>query len=76
MNIGMTLVGSAIFFGVGTALYVFYSNNPASLDPGMPANDSILPFFIMQNLPSLAGVHDLMFFFTIKVFSIQISSLF
>lgn len=51
MNIFMTLVGSAIFFALGTALYVFYQANPVKLDPTMPQTDGILPFFIMQNLP-------------------------
>jgi len=57
MNIVMVLVGSAIFFGLGTALYVFYKGQPAMLDPAMPAKDGILPFFIMQNLPvGVAGL--------------------
>lgn len=51
MNIFMTLVGSAIFFALGTALYVYYNANPVRLDPTMSANDGILPFYIMQNLP-------------------------
>ena len=51
LNIFMTLVGSAIFFALGTALYVFYQANPTSLDPTMRQTDGILPFFIMQNLP-------------------------
>jgi len=51
LNIVMTIVGSAIFFGLGTALYVFYQANPASLDPTLTKTDAILPFFIMQNLP-------------------------
>lgn len=51
LNIFMTLVGSAIFFALGTALYVFYQANPAQLDPSMRQTDGILPFFIMQNLP-------------------------
>lgn len=57
LNIFMTLVGSAIFFGLGTALYVFYQNHPAMLDPTMKSNDGILPFYIMQNLPvGVAGL--------------------
>lgn len=57
MNIGMVLVGSAIFFGLGTALFVFYQSNPGLMDPGLPAKDSVLPFFIMQNLPvGVAGL--------------------
>lgn len=57
MNIGMVLVGSAIFFGLGTALYVFYQSKPELMDPSLPANDSVLPFFIIQNLPmGVAGL--------------------
>jgi SSS family transporter len=57
MNIVMVLVGSAIFFGLGTALFVFYQENPELMDPTLPAKDSVLPFFIMQNLPvGVAGL--------------------
>jgi len=57
LNIFMTLVGSAIFFGLGTALYVFYSAMPEKLDPALASTDGILPFFIMQNLPvGVAGL--------------------
>lgn len=58
MNIGMVLVGTAIFFGLGTALFVFYQEKPELMDPGLPAKDAVLPFFIMQNLP--VGVAGLM----------------
>jgi len=57
MNIVMVLIGSAIFFGLGTALYVFYQSKPELMDPALPAKDSVLPFFIMQNLPvGVAGL--------------------
>lgn len=57
VNIVMSLVGSAIFFALGTALYVYYQQAPAKLDPAMVSNDGILPFFIMQNLPvGVAGL--------------------
>ena len=57
MNIVMVLVGSAIFFGLGTALYVFYQSKPELMDPALPKTDSVLPFFIMQNLPvGVAGL--------------------
>jgi len=57
MNIFMTLVGSMIFFALGTALYVFYQNSPEKLDPTMASTDGILPFFILQNLPiGVAGL--------------------
>ena len=48
---------AAIFFGLGTALYVFYQSKPELIDPALPAKDSVLPFFIMQNLPvGVAGL--------------------
>lgn len=57
MNIVMVLVGSAIFFGLGTALFVFYQEKPELMDPALPAKDSALPFFIIQNLPvGVAGL--------------------
>lgn len=57
MNIVMVLAGSAIFFALGTALFVFYQEKPELMDPGLPAKDGVLPFFIIQNLP--AGVAGL-----------------
>ncbi len=51
LNVFMTLFGSALFFALGTALYVYYNVNPVKLDPTMTQTDGILPFFIMQNLP-------------------------
>jgi len=57
MNIGMVLVATALFFALGTALYVFYQSKPDLMDPALPANDSVLPFFIIQNLPvGVAGL--------------------
>lgn len=40
-----------IFFAIGVAVYAFYKTHPQLLDPAMAANDSILPFYIMQQLP-------------------------
>jgi SSS family transporter len=57
LNIFMVLAGSAIFFALGTALFVFYQAHPEKLDPAMSAKDGILPYFIMQNLPiGVAGL--------------------
>lgn len=57
LNVVMVLAGSAVFFALGTALYVFYQAKPGALDPAMSANDGILPYFIMQNLPiGVAGL--------------------
>lgn len=44
-------IPSAIgFFFIGTALWVFYQQHPASL-PGDLQNDAIFPFFIVNELP-------------------------
>lgn len=53
----MSVFGSLIFFALGVAIYAFYKTHPAELDPALPKTDSILPFFIMQQLP--AGVSGL-----------------
>lgn len=41
---------SFLFFGIGTALFVFYKVNPAKLDPAYQ-NDAIFPLFIARELP-------------------------
>jgi SSS family transporter len=46
----ISLPSTLIFFFVGTALYVFYRSNPDRLVAGL-ANDSIVPFFIANELP-------------------------
>ena len=47
---------SLLFFGVGTALFVFYKHNPARLDPTFKT-DAIFPLFIARELPTgLAGL--------------------
>jgi Na+/proline symporter len=42
--------GSLTFYGIGTALYVFYKNHPAQLNPLLPT-DSVFPQFIAGELP-------------------------
>jgi len=42
--------GSLTFFAIGTALYVFYKNHPANLNPLLPT-DSVFPQFIAGELP-------------------------
>jgi SSS family solute:Na+ symporter len=41
---------SVLFFGVGTALFVFYREHPALLNPTVPT-DSVFAWFIGQQLP-------------------------
>ena len=55
-NAIVVLPASLLFFGVGTALFVFYSLHPARLQPGLQ-NDAIFPLFIAQELPvGLSGL--------------------
>jgi Na+/proline symporter len=45
---------SILFFGLGTALYFFYKQRPALLDPGLP-NDAVFASFIAHQLPAGAA---------------------
>jgi Na+/proline symporter len=50
------LPATLIFFGVGTALFVFYRHNPEKLDPTFKT-DAIFPLFIARELPvGIAGL--------------------
>jgi solute:Na+ symporter, SSS family len=58
MTMWMSIFGSMLFFGLGLAVYAFYKTHPESLDPAMTKTDSILPYFIMHELP--VGVSGLL----------------
>jgi Na+/proline symporter len=45
-----SLPAQTMLFFVGSALFVFYRQNPGSLDPALP-NDSLLPYFVGNELP-------------------------
>ncbi len=47
----MSIFGSMVFFLLGTAIYAFYKTHPERLDATLPAADSILPFYIVHELP-------------------------
>lgn len=50
------LPASLIFFGLGTALFVFYAHHPDRLDPTF-RTDAIFPLFIARELPAgIAGL--------------------
>lgn len=52
----MAVPAAGIFFGMGTAFWMFYRSNPDKLDPTIAA-DQIMPLFISQELPiGLAGL--------------------
>ena len=55
-NAALIIPESILWFGLGTALYVFYKSQPALVSPAVPT-DTIFPFFIAQQLP--AGVTGL-----------------
>lgn len=68
-NVWASIPWAILVYALGTALYVFYKSHPEKLDPVM-ATDNILPFFIMQNLPS--GVSGLV---VAGIFAAAMSSL-
>lgn len=68
-NAVLTIPASLIFFGLGTALFIFYKANPASLEPSL-GTDAIFPLFIVQQLP--VGISGLLI---AGVFAASMSSL-
>jgi solute:Na+ symporter, SSS family len=49
-------LAQAVFFAIGTALFVFYRQHPTHLDPTI-STDAIFPLFIVRELPAgLAGL--------------------
>ena len=49
-NAALTIPVSLVWFGLGTALYVFYKTHPAQLSPALKT-DQTFPLFIAQELP-------------------------
>jgi SSS family transporter len=55
-NAGLSFFASVLFFGVGTALYIYFKKQPVALDPSYQT-DAVFPLFIAQNLPvGIAGI--------------------
>jgi SSS family solute:Na+ symporter len=55
-NALLALPGTIIFFGLGTAFFVFYSAHPEALSTRI-SNDQILPLFVVRELPiGVAGL--------------------
>ena len=75
-NGAFTVLVSALFCAIGTALWTYYRSNPEMLDPSLPKADSILPFFIVSGLPpALAGlVAAALFAATVSTLSANLSS--
>ncbi len=66
----MAIPATLLFFGLGTALFVFYQQYPGKLNAGIEINDAILPWYIVNELP--AGVSGLII---AGLFSAAMSSL-
>lgn len=53
----ITIPSSILFFGIGTALFVYFKQQPEMLRVGMTNTDSIFPLYIMRRLPDgLSGL--------------------
>jgi len=56
LNALFTLPSALIFYGIGTALYVFYKQNPNLVNSSLQ-NDAIFPWFIVNQMPvGLSGL--------------------
>ncbi|MDD4102271.1 MAG: sodium/solute symporter, partial [Kiritimatiellae bacterium] len=57
INVPLGLWTGLIFFGIGSALYTFYRSHPERLAVTMPKPDSILPVFMVNDMPvGLSGL--------------------
>ncbi len=56
LNALISIPAQAIFFAIGTALFIFYKFNPEKLIDGI-SNDAIFPFFVVYEMPvGVAGL--------------------
>lgn len=69
-NAILTLPATIIFFGLGTLLFIFYTEMPNKLSPSISNNDSIFPWYIVRELP--IGVSGLL---VAGIFSAAMSSI-
>jgi cyclically-permuted mutarotase family protein len=69
-NAILTLPATIIFFGIGTLLFIFYTEMPNALSPAISNNDSIFPWYIVRELP--VGVSGLL---VAGIFSAAMSSI-
>ena len=58
LNALLTIPISILFFGIGTALFVFFRQRPELLSVGMSHTDSIFPHYMMCQLPD--GIRGLL----------------
>nr|WP_235908870.1 sodium/solute symporter [Roseiconus nitratireducens] len=55
-NAVLTIPATLLFFGIGTALFVFYRSHPEKLDPTI-TTDQVFPLFISREMPvGIAGL--------------------
>lgn len=66
----LVLPSALIFFSIGTALFLFYTNHPMDLPPVIHSTDSIFPWYIVTQLPQ--GISGLLI---AAVFAAAMSSL-
>ena len=59
LNGVLSFCNCLVFFAIGVALWTFFRAHPECLDVTMPKNDSVMPLFIADNLPT--GVRGLIF---------------
>lgn len=69
-NAVLTLPATIIFFGIGTLLFIFYTEKPQLLSPVIANNDSVFPWYIVNQLP--IGVSGLLI---AGIFSAAMSSI-
>ena len=56
LNALISMPAQAVFFAIGTALFIFYRMHPEGLREGL-SNDAIFPFFIVNEIPvGIAGL--------------------
>jgi SSS family solute:Na+ symporter len=56
MDVIVSIPWAIVIYGLGTALYIYYKQHPAELNPSI-TTDGILPMFIAQNAPyGLSGL--------------------
>ena len=69
-NAILVIPASLLFFGVGTALYLYYLEFPQKMDPFAQDIDAVFPWYIIRDLPN--GISGLLI---AGVFSAAMSSL-
>tara|TARA_R110002049_G_scaffold27843_1_gene95483 strand:+ start:190 stop:2712 length:2523 start_codon:yes stop_codon:yes gene_type:complete len=70
LNAALTLPATVIFFGIGTLLFIFYTKTPERLPANLSNNDSIFPWYIVNELP--IGISGLLI---AAIFSAAMSSI-